>query len=303
MIRKATKRAVQDKTIYSPAFVSPIGDPNLTYYGSIDSAFILAEVIPEWLKSDSPYQNFLEMVDDSERMVKLIMGDDGKPHTKWCVTEKGIYQILKQVFDLVDGGEFDPSNDNIGYSRVQEVDEGIHFHWKYYPDELSKKTSKEDTEDQPRYTVNEIMENPDILINALRRLKEEQEKNRNLKAELAVQSEKIAELEPKAEYYDKILESKDAISVSVIAKKYGKSATWLNNWLHKNKIQFKLDGQWLLYAKYADKGYTCTKTTKFIDEFGNTHSKIHTYWTQAGRQFIYEKLKASGFDLVEKSEN
>lgn len=48
-------------------------------------------------------------------------------------------------------------------------------------------------------------------------------------------------------------------------------------------------------------GYTSTKTQTFAGSDGETHSKVHTYWTQKGRLFIYSMLKADGvLPLVEQ---
>lgn len=83
------------------------------------------------------------------------------------------------------------------------------------------------------------------------------------------------------------MQNKSLISVSKIAKDYGKSAQWLNSKLHELGVQYKQGGTWLLYQKYADKGYT-QSTTHVIDEERN---KLFTKWTQKGRLFIYELLK------------
>ena len=107
-----------------------------------------------------------------------------------------------------------------------------------------------------------------------------------LEEQNAVQAQQIAEYEPKVTYYDLVLQTKDVLSVTQIAKDYGKSANWLNEWLHNNGIQYKAGNTWVLYQKYADKGYTKTKTGQNGDR-----SWVHTYWTQKGRLFLYEKLK------------
>lgn len=111
----------------------------------------------------------------------------------------------------------------------------------------------------------------------------------------AVQQQQIAELNPKATYYDLVLQCSDLISVTEIAKDYGKSAKWLNKILSENKVQYKQRGVWLLYQKYAEKGYTSTKKEPFIDAKGIQHTKPHTYWTQKGRLFLYEFLKGLGY--------
>ena len=143
------------------------------------------------------------------------------------------------------------------------------------------------------YAVDEVLENPDMLISALQALKAEKEKAKRLTETLAVQEQQIAELQPKASYYDVVLNCKDLVSVTEIAKDYGKSAKWLNEKLHELGIQFKQGGKtWLLYQKYAQKGYTSTKTQTYNGNDGEVHTKVHTYWTQKGRLFIYDKLKA-----------
>ena len=153
------------------------------------------------------------------------------------------------------------------------------------------------------YAVDEVLENPDMLISALQALKEEKEKAKRLTETLAVQEQQIAELQPKASYYDVVLNCKDLVSVTEIAKDYGKSAKWLNEKLHELGIQFKQGGKtWLLYQKYAQKGYTSTKTQTYNGNDGEIHTKVHTYWTQKGRLFIYDKLKAENIlPVMEKS--
>ena len=81
-----------------------------------------------------------------------------------------------------------------------------------------------------------------------------------LKSTVGIQAQQIAEFAPKASYYDVVLNCKDLVSVTVIAKDYGKSAKWLNEKLRELGIQFKQSDIWLLYQKYASQGYTSTKT-------------------------------------------
>lgn len=115
-----------------------------------------------------------------------------------------------------------------------------------------------------------------------------------LETTVTVQKQQIAELQPKASYYDLVLNCKDLLSTTEIAKDYGKSAKWLNNKLHELGIQFKQGNVWLLYQKYAEFGYTSTKTHPYNGKDGQQHVKPHTYWTQKGRLFIYDTLKNDG---------
>ena len=151
------------------------------------------------------------------------------------------------------------------------------------------------------YAMDELLDNPDIAIEALTRLKEEREKRKELEFENKVQAQQIAELQPKATYYDLVLQNPDLISTSLIAKDYGLSGKALNKILHELGIQFNQGGEWLLYAKYQDKGYTSTKTTVFPRTDGTQGLSILTKWTQKGRLFLYDILKANGYiPLVER---
>lgn len=127
---------------------------------------------------------------------------------------------------------------------------------------------------------------------ANQKVEEMRQQNKTLETTVAVQTQQISELQPKASYYDVILNCKDLVSTTEIAKDYGKSAKWLNALLHDLGVQFKQGGIWLLYQKYAECGYTSTRTHNYLDNSGNTHAKVHTYWTQKGRIFIYDLLKS-----------
>lgn len=138
-------------------------------------------------------------------------------------------------------------------------------------------------------TLQKALAEPDFLIQLATQLKEEREEKAKLKEQNAQKEQIIAELQPKATYYDLILQNNSLISTSVIAKDYGMSAKKLNEILKESKVQFKQGGTWLLYQKYAEQGYTHSKT---VDVEGGKSTVMHTYWTQKGRLFIYDLLKS-----------
>ena len=144
------------------------------------------------------------------------------------------------------------------------------------------------------YATNELLDNPDLLIEAATRIKVQREKIAALETTVAVQSQQLAEAAPKVSYYDLILNCKDLISISKIAKDYGMSAVKMNDLLRDMGIQYRQGNVWLLYQKYAAQGYTSTKTHEYIGSDGTNHAKTATYWTQKGRLFIYNKLKDNG---------
>ena len=143
---------------------------------------------------------------------------------------------------------------------------------------------------------------PDYAIRILQALKKEREEKQALTEENAAQKQMIAEMKPKVTYCQIVLECKDAIPIRVIAKDYGWSANRMNEYLHQRGVQYKQGGTWLLYQKYAEYGYTKSETAVYGNE-GEMHPRIHTKWTQSGRLFIYDLLKADGiYPNVEKEE-
>lgn len=160
------------------------------------------------------------------------------------------------------------------------------------------------------YAAEDLLADPDAIIAILQALKSERETNKVLTAkvaaqaqQVAIQAQQIAELQPKAGYYDVVLACPDLVPISQISKDYGWSAMRLNQWLFEHGIQYKQGKIWLLYQKYAEYGYTSTKTCVVI-ESDRPHTKVHTYWTQKGRLFIYHLLKSVGIlPLIERGQN
>ena len=134
-------------------------------------------------------------------------------------------------------------------------------------------------------TLEKILESPFFTTRFFREIAEERQKT----AEMEM---RVAELTPKARYYDTILQSANTVPVSLIAKDYGMAAAAFNKLLHGLKIQYKLGGTWLLYQQYAGQGYVRTRTY-YVNEYTTS---VQTYWTQKGRFFLYDFLKQ--FDIV-----
>ena len=124
---------------------------------------------------------------------------------------------------------------------------------------------------------------PENLIEILHALADEQKRNTDLSVE-------NAQLSVKARYYDEILNSKNNVPVTQIAKDYGMSAIAFNKMLHEYGIQYPIRNSWVLYAEYANNGYTQSKTYKYTEN----KASMHTCWTQRGRLFLYEFLRERG---------
>lgn len=136
----------------------------------------------------------------------------------------------------------------------------------------------------------------DLLQQAADQLKEKDVRIERLTAELEVSSKK-------ATYLDLIVETKDGMTATQVAQDYGLSAKKFNALLHALGVQRKVNEQWILYAKYQGKGYIASKTFTYTDSTGKNHAKINTVWTQKGRLFLYELLKANGIlPLIERED-
>ena len=123
------------------------------------------------------------------------------------------------------------------------------------------------------------------LLMADKKIKLLENENENLLIELE-------EATKNADYLDLILQTKDSLTITQIAQDYGMSARKMNQLLKQERIQRIVNGQWVLYAKYIGKGYISSRTFDYVGKDGKPHSTMTTVWTQLGRRFIYDKLKA-----------
>ena len=107
------------------------------------------------------------------------------------------------------------------------------------------------------------------------------------------EQEKVKVLETQSEYLKKILESTTTVTMTQIAKDYGMTAQEMNSLLHRLKVQYKQNDQWLLYSKYHKEGYVDSETIPIKHKSGIIEPKMYTKWTQKGRKFLYELLKVN----------
>lgn len=151
------------------------------------------------------------------------------------------------------------------------------------------------------YATNELLDNPDLAIKVFEQLKQEREEKKLLQLENTQQKQLIGELKPKADYTDRILQNKGLVTITAIAKDYGMSAKSFNKKLFELGVQFKQSGQWFLYEKYHDNGYTHSETIDLVHKDGTEFVKMNTKWTQKGRLFLYNLLKDNGIvPIIEK---
>lgn len=145
------------------------------------------------------------------------------------------------------------------------------------------------------YAAQDLLDNPDLLIQVATRLKEEQDKRLELEQEKILLESTIAEYEPKINYLDLILSSEDTVTVSQIAQDYGMTPNKLNKLLNQFKVQYKVNKQWILTKKYKGQGFVKSKTFDVPKKDGGTKVVMDTRWTQKGRVMLYDLLKSEGY--------
>lgn len=142
-------------------------------------------------------------------------------------------------------------------------------------------------------TLENLVLNPDMMIQLCTMLKEEQEKRKNIEVEnqkLAIENK---EMQPKAEFYDAVTDSKDAISMAEVAKvlDYDIGRNRLFDLLKKKKI---LDKSRVPYQRFVDAGYFRVIETKYTKPNGDVCINIKTLVLQKGIDYIRKILNEEG---------
>jgi len=125
--------------------------------------------------------------------------------------------------------------------------------------------------------IDNILNNPDWGIKLLTKLKDERKLRKEAEDKNAI-----------------LMHINKTFTVTEIAKELNlKSATELNQALANKKIQYKVNGTWVLYSKYANLGYEEIKQ-EILD---NGKTVYHRKITQLGREFILKTMEYKG-DMV-----
>ena len=134
------------------------------------------------------------------------------------------------------------------------------------------------------YAVDELLDNPDLLIATATRLKEERA------ARIEVEK-KVQIMEPKAEFYDDVAGSKDAISIGEVAKVLGIKGLGRNNLFQLLRDKKVLQNNNQPYQAYVDRGYFRVIEQSFITPDGDTKISIKTLVYQKGLDYIRKIAK------------
>ena len=109
-----------------------------------------------------------------------------------------------------------------------------------------------------------------------------------MKKSIEQKEQLIADLQPKADYVDEVLDSVDCLTMTQVAKGLGMTVHDLTSRLLQDGIIYEQSGQYMLYAPYARRGLAATRTHTHRDLFGTVHTHTYLVWTEKGKKFIHE---------------
>ena len=111
-----------------------------------------------------------------------------------------------------------------------------------------------------------------------------------MQATLQRRDEKIAQLKPRADYADHVLDSISCFTVTQIGKELNMTGHDLNRLLCEMRIQYVQSGQYLLYADYARQGLAKNRSFEYHTSDGELRTKTYLVWTERGRDFIHRLI-------------
>ena len=112
-----------------------------------------------------------------------------------------------------------------------------------------------------------------------------------MKKSIEQKEQLIADLQPKADYVDEVLDSVDCLTMTQVAKGLGMTVHDLTTRLLQDGIIYEQSGQYMLYAPYARRGLATCRTHTHRDLFGTVHTHTYLVWTEKGKKFINEHIK------------
>ena len=216
--------------------------------------------IAEALNYKETHKAILKHVDEDDRIKHPVIDDLGREQLSWVINESGLYSLILSS---------KMKEAKIFKSWVtSEVLPSIKNHGAYITSEK----------------IEEILNNPDTIIRLATNLKEEQEKIRGLEYELKKN-------EPKINYYDRVLNSKDTKTATELGQEFGMTAYKLNKFLISMGVLSERYGKIYINGAFVDKGYHDIKKYPYKNSHGIEKVNEYLVWTQRGKEFIYGLLK------------
>ena len=223
--------------------------------------WLVGKDIAEVLGYNEPNKAIVRHVDEDDRTKHPITDNLGRTQESWIINESGLYSLV--LSSKLPGAK--------KFKRwvTSEVLPSIRKHGMYATDEL--------------------LDNPDLLIQIATKLKEERELNKRLQEENEEKNKLIEKQKPKAEFYDEIIDSTTVIGMKEVAdilkvKGYGRNN--LFKFLREKGILNRKNEP---YRNYIEQGLFEIKESKYIVD-NEVKIKPTTYVTQKGLDYIRKIL-------------
>lgn len=242
--------------------------------------YFVGKDVAEVLMYKEPNKAIVRHIDEDDRMKHPITDNLGRKQAMYLINESGLYSLILSS-KLPQAREF---------KRwvTKEVLPTIRKHGAYLTPEK----------------VEEVLTDPDTIISLATQLKKERTARLMAEQQVAIAEQQVAELKPKASYYDKVLANPALMTITQIAKDYGMSGKAMNALLHDLHVIYKQGNVWLLYSKYQKTGWTQSETHIVRKSDGTEKVVLNTKWTQKGRLGLYDLLKEHGIlPLIERDKD
>lgn len=127
-----------------------------------------------------------------------------------------------------------------------------------------------------------------VLI-AQETMKRQERELESAKERIELQDDELRKQAPKVKYFDDVLQSSSTYTSTQMSKELGlREAEQLHRILKEGGFMFKQSGQWMLTAKYCERGYTKPRTYQFTRSDGTVGTNTTTVWTEKGHQWLHE---------------
>lgn len=121
------------------------------------------------------------------------------------------------------------------------------------------------------------------------RIKVIEAQTEQIREENRLLTNEIKEAAPKVQYVNDVIQSVNTYTSTQLSKELGmREAEQLHKALKEKGIMFKQSGQWMLTARYSEKGYTKPRTTTYTRSDGSQGTNTITVWTEKGRAFLHK---------------
>lgn len=183
----------------------------LTVYGTEENPMFLAKEVAEWIEHSSNHVGQMIKNIDEDEKVSSPLQYSGQVREMWFLTEDGVYEVLMQ------------SRKPIAKAFKKEV----------------KKVLK-DIRKHGMYARDELLDNPELLIDLATKLKQERDQRKQLEA-------KVQEQAPKVLFADAVTASDTSILVGELAKLIQQNGVSMGQnrlfaWLRENGYLIKKKG-------------------------------------------------------------